>query len=249
MLFTGHARYRRRNLSADLFKPGQRLLGLDLGTKTIGWPLPTRAIKSPPRYDTIKRTKFGADAAQLEAVIDAENIGGLVLGLPLNMDGSAGPRVQATHAFIRNLARASFPTCRCCYGMSVCRPPLSNARSLTPTPAAPNAARSSTKWQRHLSYKARWTDCTPEPEQIHLPRLGSAPIQSGFNDFVGIKFHLPVPRLLGIEGLSASDITNLLDLADTYVDLNRQIDKKTDVCAVAPRLICFLKVQPARKAL
>ncbi|MEC8177018.1 MAG: Holliday junction resolvase RuvX, partial [Pseudomonadota bacterium] len=60
--------------------------------------------------DTIKRTKFGADAAQLEAVIDAENIGGLVLGLPLNMDGSAGPRVQATHAFIRNLAaRASFP--------------------------------------------------------------------------------------------------------------------------------------------
>ena len=61
-------------------------------------------------YDTIKRTKFGADAAQLEAVIDAENIGGLVLGLPLNMDGSAGPRVQATHAFIRNLAaRESFP--------------------------------------------------------------------------------------------------------------------------------------------
>ena len=61
-------------------------------------------------FDTIKRTKFGADAARLEAIIDAENIGGLVLGLPLNMDGSEGPRVQATRAFIRNLAaRDSFP--------------------------------------------------------------------------------------------------------------------------------------------
>ena len=89
---------------------GQRLLGLDLGTKTIGMAIAdTRHLIATP-YDTIKRTKFGADAAQLEAVIDAENIGGLVLGLPLNMDGSAGPRVQATHAFIRNLAaRESFP--------------------------------------------------------------------------------------------------------------------------------------------
>ena len=89
---------------------GQRLLGLDLGTKTIGMAIAdTRHLIATP-YDTIKRTKFGADAAQLEAVIEAENIGGLVLGLPLNMDGSAGPRVQATHAFIRNLAaRESFP--------------------------------------------------------------------------------------------------------------------------------------------
>ncbi|MED5323345.1 MAG: Holliday junction resolvase RuvX, partial [Pseudomonadota bacterium] len=77
---------------------------------TIGMAIAdTRHLIATP-YDTIKRTKFGADAAQLEAVIDAENIGGLVLGLPLNMDGSAGPRVQATHAFIRNLAaRESFP--------------------------------------------------------------------------------------------------------------------------------------------
>ena len=89
---------------------GQRLLGLDLGTKTIGLAIGDTRHQIATPYDTVKRTKFGADAAQLEAVIDAENIGGLVLGLPLNMDGSAGPRVQATHAFIRNLAaRESFP--------------------------------------------------------------------------------------------------------------------------------------------
>ena len=89
---------------------GQRLLGLDLGTKTIGLAVADTRHQIATPFDTIRRTKFGADAAQLEAVIDAENIGGLVLGLPLNMDGSAGPRVQATYAFVRNLAaRDSFP--------------------------------------------------------------------------------------------------------------------------------------------
>lgn len=89
---------------------GQRLLGLDLGTKTIGLAVADTRHQIATPFDTIRRTKFGADAAQLEAVIDAGNIGGLVLGLPLNMDGSAGPRVQATHAFVRNLAaRDSFP--------------------------------------------------------------------------------------------------------------------------------------------
>ena len=88
----------------------QRLLGLDLGTKTIGLAMADTRHQIATPFDTIRRTKFGADAAQLEAVIDTENIGGLVLGLPLNMDGSAGPRVQATHAFVRNLAaRDSFP--------------------------------------------------------------------------------------------------------------------------------------------
>ena len=88
----------------------QRLLGLDLGTKTIGLAVADARHQIATPFDTIRRTKFGADAAQLEAVIDSENIGGLVLGLPLNMDGSAGPRVQATHAFVRNLAaRDSFP--------------------------------------------------------------------------------------------------------------------------------------------
>ncbi len=88
----------------------QRLLGLDLGTKTIGLAVADTRHQIATPFSTIRRTKFGADATQLEAVIDSENIGGLVLGLPLNMDGSAGPRVQATHAFVRNLAaRDSFP--------------------------------------------------------------------------------------------------------------------------------------------
>jgi putative Holliday junction resolvase len=97
------------SLSAYL-SAGQRLLGLDLGTKTIGLAVADTRHQIATPFDTIKRTKFGADAARLEAIIDAENIGGLVLGLPLNMDGSEGPRVQATRAFIRNLAaRDSFP--------------------------------------------------------------------------------------------------------------------------------------------
>ncbi len=97
------------SLPTNLSK-GQRLLGLDLGSKTIGLAVADTRHQIATPFDTIKRTKFGADAEQLEAVISAENIGALVLGLPLNMDGSAGPRVQATHAFIRNLtARDSFP--------------------------------------------------------------------------------------------------------------------------------------------
>ena len=89
---------------------GQRLLGLDLGIKTIGMAVTDTRHQIATPFDTIRRTKFNADAAQLEAVIEAENIGGLVMGLPLNMDGSSGPRVQATRAFVRNLAaRDSFP--------------------------------------------------------------------------------------------------------------------------------------------
>ena len=84
--------------------PGQRLMGLDLGSKTIGLALGDSGHKIATPFDTIRRKKFGPDAAALAAIIAAENIGGLVMGLPLNMDGSAGPRVQATQAFLRNLA-------------------------------------------------------------------------------------------------------------------------------------------------
>ena len=82
---------------------GQRLMGLDLGSKTIGLALGDSDHKIATPFDTIRRKKFGIDAAALAAIISTENIGGLVLGLPLNMDGSEGPRVQATRAFIRNL--------------------------------------------------------------------------------------------------------------------------------------------------
>jgi putative Holliday junction resolvase len=92
------------------FSKDQRLMGLDLGTKTIGLATADVAHSIATPFDTIRRKKFGIDAAQLEDILSRENIGGLVMGLPLNMDGSAGPRVQATQAFIRNcLQRDSFP--------------------------------------------------------------------------------------------------------------------------------------------
>lgn len=83
---------------------GQRLMGLDLGSKTIGLALGDSDHKIATPFDTIRRKKFGLDAAALADTITAENVGGLVMGLPLNMDGSEGPRVQATRAFLRNLA-------------------------------------------------------------------------------------------------------------------------------------------------
>lgn len=83
---------------------GARLLGLDLGTKTIGLALSDvgRRIASP--LETIKRVKFTPDAQRLAGIARQHGVGGLVIGLPLNMDGSEGPRAQSTRAFVRNLA-------------------------------------------------------------------------------------------------------------------------------------------------
>ncbi len=81
------------------------LIGLDLGTKTIGIAVSDtfRSVASP--IETIKRTKFTADAQAVIAHITKRDIGGLVLGLPRNMDGTEGPRAQATRAFARNFDR------------------------------------------------------------------------------------------------------------------------------------------------
>ncbi|WP_386681267.1 Holliday junction resolvase RuvX [Loktanella sp. R86503] len=81
------------------------LAGLDLGTVTIGVAVSDvmRGVATP--LETIKRKKFGLDAAALLALCEKRQITGLVLGLPLNMDGSEGPRCQATRAFARNLER------------------------------------------------------------------------------------------------------------------------------------------------
>jgi putative Holliday junction resolvase len=81
-----------------------RLLGLDVGTKTIGMALSdvTRSVATP--YDTIRRTKFTADAKTIREVVEKNQVGALVIGLPLNLDGSEGPRAQSTRAFARNLA-------------------------------------------------------------------------------------------------------------------------------------------------
>ncbi len=82
-----------------------RLLGLDVGTKTIGMALSdvTRSVATP--YQTIRRTKFTTDAKTILEVIETNQVGALLIGLPLNMDGSEGPRAQSTRAFARNLAR------------------------------------------------------------------------------------------------------------------------------------------------
>lgn len=81
-----------------------RLLGLDVGTKTIGMSLSdvTRSVATP--YHTVRRTKFTEDAKAIEAAIEEHDVGAVVIGLPLNLDGSEGPRAQSTRAFARNLA-------------------------------------------------------------------------------------------------------------------------------------------------
>lgn len=79
--------------------------GLDLGTKTIGVAVSDRLRGVASPLTTIRRTKFTEDAAALLKIVAEREIGGLVLGLPRNMDGSEGPRCQSTRAFARNLSR------------------------------------------------------------------------------------------------------------------------------------------------
>ena len=89
----------------------QRLIGADLGTKTIGLALSDveRRIATP--LETIQRTKFTKDAARLIALMDTFDAAALVIGLPLNMDGSEGPSAQAARAFARNFGPLSGRPC------------------------------------------------------------------------------------------------------------------------------------------
>lgn len=82
---------------------GGRLIGLDLGTKTIGTALCDAGWSFASPAGTIARKKFTADKGALVALIAAQGVKGLVLGLPRNMDGSEGPRAQSTRAFARNV--------------------------------------------------------------------------------------------------------------------------------------------------
>ena len=82
-----------------------KLLGLDLGTKTIGVAISDGMRYSATPLETIRRSKFTADAERLKLLIADNRAVGIVLGLPLNMDGSEGPRAQSTRAFARNLSR------------------------------------------------------------------------------------------------------------------------------------------------
>ncbi|MEM9575887.1 MAG: Holliday junction resolvase RuvX [Pseudomonadota bacterium] len=83
----------------------QSLAGLDMGTQTIGVAVSDTFLSVATPLETIKRRKFAQDAARLNDILAERRVGGLVLGLPRNMDGTEGPRCQSTRAFARNLAQ------------------------------------------------------------------------------------------------------------------------------------------------
>ena len=88
---------------------GGRLLGMDVGTKTIGTALCDAGWSIASPAELIRRTKFGADKAALEKLIAAQAVRGLVIGLPLNLDGSDSPRTQSVRAFARNMEPVGLP--------------------------------------------------------------------------------------------------------------------------------------------
>lgn len=93
----------------DALPEGGVLLGLDLGSKTIGTAFCDAGWSFATAGKTLPRGKFSKDKAAIEALVEERRVKGLVLGLPLNMDGSAGPRVQASRAFARNLEVLGLP--------------------------------------------------------------------------------------------------------------------------------------------
>ncbi|GAA6201210.1 Holliday junction resolvase RuvX [Aquicoccus sp. SU-CL01552] len=90
---------------AAALPPMSALIGLDLGDKTIGIAVSDRIGAAATPIETIRRKKFTPDAERLLQLARNREVGGILLGLPRNMDGSEGPRCQATRAFARNLAR------------------------------------------------------------------------------------------------------------------------------------------------
>lgn len=86
-------------------KRGARLLGLDVGSKTIGLALSdlSRTVATP--FDTIRRTRFTDDVRALLRVAEVHGVCAYIVGLPIKLDGSEGPRAQSTRAFVRNLTR------------------------------------------------------------------------------------------------------------------------------------------------
>jgi putative Holliday junction resolvase len=88
---------------AATLQPGQAIAGLDLGTKTIGLAMSDLGRRFASPRPVIKRVKFTQDAEVLLDFAAREKVAAFVIGLPMNMDGSAGPRVQATRAFVRTM--------------------------------------------------------------------------------------------------------------------------------------------------
>ena len=91
---------------ADALPDGGALIGLDLGTKTIGIAVCDAGWRFASALKTLPRGKFGRDRDELRKLIEARGVRGIVLGLPRNMDGSEGSRAQASRAYARNLAEA-----------------------------------------------------------------------------------------------------------------------------------------------
>ena len=97
--------------------PGQRLLGIDLGSKTIGLAISDLGYKIATPLETIRRIKFTVDAETLINICQTQKIGGLVYGLPLNMDGTIGPRAQSTKSFVKNF-NEKISICHLFFGMN-----------------------------------------------------------------------------------------------------------------------------------
>ena len=85
------------------FAPGRRLMGLDVGTKTIGLAISDTSLMVASPLETLKRGKFTKDAETLLELVDTHEVGGLVIGLPVNMDGTEGPKCQSIRHFGKNL--------------------------------------------------------------------------------------------------------------------------------------------------
>lgn len=98
-----------RAVFREALPDGGRLLGLDVGSKTIGTALCDAGWSFASPATLVRRTKFTADKAALAAMRAAQSVKGLVIGLPLNLDGSDSPRTQSTRAFARNLADWDLP--------------------------------------------------------------------------------------------------------------------------------------------
>ena len=118
----------------DRLTRGQKLLGLDLGSKTIGLAVSDTGLKIATPRETIKRRKFGVDAERLEQVIAADDIGGLVVGLPVNMNGTHGARAPNPRKPLSAIwgSGTASPICRCCFRTNAFPPPPSSGRSSRP---------------------------------------------------------------------------------------------------------------------
>lgn len=108
---TKHTETTLTELAAHLV-PGAGLMGFDVGSKTLGLAISDTSLKIASPLTTLRRTKFTKDAIRLTTLIQKHGIGGLIFGLPLNMNGTEGPRAQSTRAFARNMREfTNLPMC------------------------------------------------------------------------------------------------------------------------------------------